>query len=180
GSQYVLTRHNVGFMLVDYLAESLGANFRGGRGEYVYASVNLAQKKVYLVKPVTYMTLSGYGVRQAADYWRVETDRLLVVYDDFHLQFGKIRLRASGSDGGHKGMRSIIETFGTEDIMRLRIGIGQPDLVEDPVQFVLSNFTRQEQKHLPELLEVCSQAVEVFLEKGIEAAMNQFNSQTFI
>ena len=180
GPRYAMTRHNIGFMVVDYLAERLDAGFKAGRGDYFYAAVQSGQHKLYLVKPTTYMNLSGHGVRQAVDYWKVELDRLLVIYDDFNLPFGKIRLRATGSDGGHKGMRSLIQVFGTEDIARLRVGIGRDGENQDAADFVLSNFPRKELKELPALLEICSDAVDVFVKDGIEKAMNRFNSQTIV
>ena len=175
GEKYRQTRHNVGFMAVDYLAGHFGERFQAGRGEYLYAKTRLGGKNIYLVKPVTFMNLSGYGLRQAVDYWKVELNRVLVIYDDFQLPFGKIRLRASGSDGGHKGMRSIIEVFRTEDIQRLRIGIGRDDVPGDAVNFVLGRLSGQEMRALPDILNTCADAIEIVIKNGIAAAMNRFN-----
>ncbi len=175
GAEYALTRHNVGFLAADTLAERHGANFSAGRGEFVYASLRIGGIPVLIVKPLTFMNLSGHGLRQALEYWKVPLERVLVIYDDYHLPFGRIRLRASGSDGGHKGMRSIIEVFDSEDIARLRVGIGQEEFRGDAVKFVLSRFSRVEQKRLPEILETCADAAEVVVREGIETAMNRYN-----
>ncbi len=177
GPEYALTRHNVGFLVADFLADRYQTAFKAGRGDYLYAQFRLAGAAVYLIKPMTYMNLSGHGVRQALEYWKVPLERLLVVYDDYHLPFGKIRLRASGSDGGHKGMRSIIDVFQTEDIMRLRVGIGQEEYRGDSVKFVLAQFSRKEQKQLPVILEACADAAEMVVTDGIEKAMNRYNHQ---
>ncbi|MDQ7066154.1 MAG: aminoacyl-tRNA hydrolase [candidate division KSB1 bacterium] len=180
GPEYALTRHNVGFMVADFLADRHLAGFKAGRGELVFAQFRLADTTVYLVKPLTYMNLSGHGVRKALDYWNVPLERLLVVYDDYHLPFGKIRLRASGSDGGHKGMRSIIDVFGTEDIARLRVGIGQDEYRGDAVKFVLAQFSRKEKKLLPRILEASADAAEIVVREGIEKAMNAYNHQFLV
>jgi len=175
GEKYKQTRHNIGFMAIEHLAGRADARFQAGRGEYVYAQIRLGGKRVYLVKPLMFMNLSGHALRQAVDYWKVELERVLVVYDDFQLPFGKIRLRASGSDGGHKGMRSIIEVFRTEDVQRLRIGIGRDGGPADAVNFVLSKFSREEMQALPEILATSAEAIETVVKNGIATAMNRFN-----
>jgi len=175
GEKYRQTRHNIGFMAVDHLAGQSGDRFQAGRGEYLYARTRVEGENVYLVKPLTFMNLSGHGLRQAVDYWKVELNRVLVVYDDFQLPFGKIRLRASGSDGGHKGMRSIIEVFKTEDIQRLRIGIGRDGEPADAVNFVLGRFSGKEMQALPGILETCADAIAIVVNHGIATAMNRFN-----
>lgn len=175
GARYARTRHNVGFMVVDRIAEMEGASFRASRGNYVYASVPAFRARLLLVKPLSFMNLSGGPVRQALDYWKVPLEQLLVVYDDLALPFGKLRLRSAGSDGGHKGMRSIITSFGTESISRLRIGIGRENVIEDAADFVLTDFSKDERTGLPEVLQRAVEAIEVFVRKGITEAMNQFN-----
>ncbi len=177
GADYALTRHNVGFMVADCLAEKYDTEFQAGRGDYIYAPLRINASTVYVVKPLTYMNLSGRAVHQAVEAWKIPISNLLIVYDDYHLPFGKIRLRPGGSDGGHKGMRSVIYTLERDDIPRLRVGIGHEDFDGDAVKFVLSQFSRKEKKLLPTVLDLCCSAIETFILRGIETAMNRFNHQ---
>jgi len=177
GSEYAATRHNIGFMVVDRLAERWRVRFRGGRGEYVAGESDVGGQEVALVKPVTYMNLSGVAVSDAVARYGIELSRLLVIHDDIHLPYGKLRLRPQGSDGGHNGVASIIYHLGTEAFPRLRVGVGAAFPKNQRVHYVLSPFTPEEQKELPLLIEAAADAAVVFVNEGLNAAMNKFNPE---
>lgn len=174
GRQYATSRHNVGFMTVDLLARSLGLRFVRGRARTMQAAAVVGFRRIVLAKPLTYMNLSGYGVASLAGYYRIAPAQVLVVCDDMDLPLGALRLRAQGSSGGHNGLQSIIDTLGTREFPRLRLGIGRPASVT-PVDFVLSRFSRPETAILRETLPAASAAIRLYLESGIEKAMNDFN-----
>ncbi len=173
GQKYAWTRHNVGFMVIDSLAERQNESFRSGRGNYLYCQTMLAGEKVILLKPMTYMNLSGEAYHHASQYWDIPVTNSLVVCDDFHLPFGTLRLRPGGSAGGQKGLDSILRQAGTRDVPRLRIGIG--GRFSSASSYVLSDFNKNEKEKLPELIAPAMEAVEVFVGQGIEKAMTQFN-----
>ena len=174
GKEYQWTRHNVGFLVLDYLARRHGLSYKKGRGQYVEASFHLNGERIVAAKPLTYMNLSGTAVQELVRFYKLESlDHLLVVLDDFHLPFGTLRFRKSGSDGGQKGLRSIIERLQTQDFPRLRVGIGNH--VGDPRSFVLQKFSPQELEKLPTILQYAVEGIETFIVHGIETAMNQFN-----
>ncbi len=175
GPEYAHTRHNIGFMVVEALARRYGATFRPSRqARAEVAEIRIDDERVVLVKPLTYMNLSGEAVRPLLQWYRLTPDRLLVVYDDLDLPFGRLRIRPRGSSGGHGGMRSIIEHLGTEAFPRLRIGIGRP--VGPARVYVLQPFTPEEQAQVPAIIERAVQAVETIIREGLEAAMNRFNA----
>jgi PTH1 family peptidyl-tRNA hydrolase len=173
GRRYQDTRHNIGFIVLDYIALNAGIPFKCGKGDYYYAETKINGERIMLVKPTTYMNLSGMAINQVCGYYKLSGDALLMVYDDFQLPFGTIRFRKSGSDGGHKGIKSIIETLGTTRINRLRIGIGNP--LSDAVDFVLSAFDRIEQKVLTDLLPIISDGITCWIKEGIDKAMTVYN-----
>jgi PTH1 family peptidyl-tRNA hydrolase len=174
GSQYVRTRHNVGWRVVDRIADRAGwdgrgrqrdaSNVVGGR----YRSLDLT-----LVKPLTYMNESGLAVRKVLARERAPLSDLLVVADDFALPFGKLRFREGGGAGGHNGLRSIIDELGTEKFSRLRVGIGEPD--RTAIDHVLSTFTPDEAARLDELVDAAADAVEAWAREGTNKAANRFN-----
>lgn len=175
GAKYARTRHNVGYMVADALAEKLEIGFSPGTGPYVFASGKTGDRELCLIKPATYMNHSGEAVAHAAAAWQVSLDALLIVYDDFHLPFGTLRARPQGGDGGHNGMASIIEHLGSQRIARLRVGIGVEEIGEDAAGFVLSEFTDAEAKHLKSIINACVLAVETHVREGIAKTMNRFN-----
>lgn len=171
GPEYERTRHNVGFRLADRLVGEADSSWRDFKGLGVAAK----RGEVWVVKPMTYMNESGQFVRAFAAYHNVSPSELLVVYDELALPLGKLRLRKKGSAGGQKGMLSILQHFGTEEIARLRIGIGpQPERM-DSADFVLSRFRSAEEKELDAALDLAVDAVEAVRDKGLDAAMNRFN-----
>lgn len=174
GREYLLTRHNIGFMVVDKIAFLHKATFQNDRLADI-AEFNYKGKQIFLIKPTTYMNLSGKAVR----YWKqalgVSQENLLVITDDVALPFGKIRLRSKGSDGGHNGLKNIQEMLQTQDYSRMRIGIGNNYPKGKQAEYVLSPFSEEEQRVLPIILETASQAVITFCLEGISSAMNKFN-----
>lgn len=185
GKQYAQTRHNCGFMVVEALATrwhvSLATDrrFQGRWGE---ASLTLpsGRQKIRLICPETYMNRSGQSVRSLIDWFKLDPQRVLVVYDDMAIPFGRLRLRPSGSAGGHNGMKSMIEHLGGSEWPRLRVGVGSPEAVSshaDVVGHVLGGFAPGEQKQLPEVIATAADCVEAVLKVGLELAMSRYNAR---
>jgi len=175
GEKYRRTRHNAGFMVVDELAQrlELGPVERIDEGWAVKTEV--AGERVVLVKPQSFMNRSGPVVEAALRYFNAEPDRLVVISDDVALPLGSLRIRARGSHGGQNGLRSIIETIGTEEFPRLRFGIGSADPVIDLAGYVLSDFTDSEILRVQDMVAKAADAVLALVEHGVEHAMNAFN-----
>ncbi|NKB67908.1 MAG: aminoacyl-tRNA hydrolase [Candidatus Latescibacteria bacterium] len=174
GPRYATTRHNIGFAVVDQLAGSAGADWVAEAAtRSQWSMVEWAGVVAALVKPQTYMNSSGLTVAALLEKWPVETQDILVLLDDFLLQSGRLRFRRKGSDGGHNGLASVIEELGTRDIPRLRLGIGQPGPDEEIIDYVLSPFASAED--LAELTDKGCAAVDMYMQEGIEPAMNHFN-----
>jgi PTH1 family peptidyl-tRNA hydrolase len=175
GSQYEKTRHNVGWMVLDRLADRAGWSGRGrNRDAAAIVQGRFNGLDLVLVKPLTFMNESGLAVRKVLARQRAPLNEMLVVVDDFALPFGKLRFREGGSAGGHNGLRSIVDELGTEKFSRLRVGIGQPDA--DAIDHVLSQFTRGEKVRLSELLDASADAVETWAREGVNKAANHFNA----
>ena len=176
GQKYAGSRHNVGFMTAEVLEKRLGIRIDRLRFKALTAQATLGNEKVLLMKPQTYMNLSGDAVQPAAAFYKVPSERVLVVSDDVSLPTGKLRIRASGSAGGHNGLKSIIARLGTEDFPRLKIGVGSPPNKEfEMVDWVLSGFHGQDAKDIAAATDRAADALESILSEGIERAMNRFN-----
>lgn len=176
GKAYEKTRHNIGFRVLDFIAQQDDIVFTRESHLYLGAQSQWDGKSVFFMKPLTYMNHSGLAVQHWVQQYTLEDfSHLMVVVDDLQLPFGTLRMRRKGSDGGHKGLRSIIKHMGRQDFPRLRIGIG--DAVEDAVTFVLSSFHPDEEIQLPKILQAASSAIRTFVCDGIEHAMNRFNGQ---
>ena len=173
GRRYLYTRHNIGFLTIDYFLENYKIPLHAGKGDYYYGEVEIGDEKVMLVKPVTFMNRCGLALKQIIDNFSLSTGDILVICDDFHLPFGTLRFRARGSDGGHNGIRSIIYELGTDNFNRLRFGIGDDFL--DSIKFVLSKFSKQEKAKLDELIQIAAEGVIYWSKNGIENTMNAFN-----
>lgn len=174
GLAYRNTRHNAGFMVVDLVADRLKAPIRRRGPKALLGEGRLDDFRVILAKPQTYMNNSGEAVRALLDYYRLSPTDLLVVCDDVNLPLGRLRLRARGSAGGHNGLKSIIAHLGTEEFPRLRLGVGTPEPGE-MVDHVLGRFAKAERDLLREQVGRAADAVECFLQAGIDEAMNRFN-----
>jgi PTH1 family peptidyl-tRNA hydrolase len=172
-SRYKGTRHNVGFAVVDLLTESSGVGRPQHRFQAEVIEWRLGEHKVFLAKPETFMNLSGQAVRQVMDFYQVPQENLLVVCDDINLPLGKLRFRASGTHGGHNGLRDIQSHLGTTGYSRLRIGVGAPQ--DEAVEHVLGRFRASERPVIDDSLHLAAQAVETWILNGIEASMNQYN-----
>jgi peptidyl-tRNA hydrolase, PTH1 family len=177
GKQYESTRHNVGFMAVEAFARRAGVSGKTeSRFNALVGSGKYRGKGLILAQPLTFMNLSGEAVSKLMKYYDIPPEQLLVIYDEAALPFGKIRLRPSGSDAGQKGMKSIIQCLGgNQNIPRLRIGIGGPPAKMAMPDYVLGKFDVEERKDLPQILEAAMDAIECWLENGMEAAMAQYN-----
>lgn len=176
GAQYAHTRHNIGFDALDLLAERHRLEFRGKRANSLIAEGSIGGQRVALVKPQTYMNLSGQAVTSLRSWYKIEPAReLLVVYDDMDLPFGKLRLRERGSAGTHNGMRSIVAQLGGGEFPRLRVGIDQPPGKMDAAAYVLGRFSKEQAAELPFLLDASANAMELVVSQGLTAAMNKVN-----
>ncbi|MBP5403714.1 MAG: aminoacyl-tRNA hydrolase [Elusimicrobiaceae bacterium] len=175
GPEYERTRHNVGFRMVDAAASKWGVQWQPWQKLGVYGKVSVAGCDVFLLKPHTYMNLSGQAVSSLARFYKITPDRVIVCFDDVSLEVGKLRLRGSGSAGGQKGMKNIIEQMGTDKIARLRCGIGPKPEKFDLVNFVLGKFSRQEEELLEPALTRAVCALESYFKDGLQKAMNEFN-----
>ena len=176
GGQYAGTRHNIGFDGVDALAERHRLEFRGKRANSLIAEGTIGGQRVALVKPQTFMNLSGQAVSNLRGWYKIDPAReLLVVYDDLDLPFGKLRLRERGSAGTHNGMRSIVGQLGGSEFPRLRVGIDQPPGKMDAAAYVLGRFRKEEEAELPALIDTICDAAELVVREGLTAAMNRYN-----
>lgn len=175
GEEYALTRHNIGYMVVDMILRKYRGKFERGGGKFLSAHVKIGGNDVILLRSRTYMNDSGLGANAALRAHDLKPSELLVISDDFAIPFGALRIRKTGSDGGHNGLASIIEVLGTKDIARMRIGIGPLPTHASIVDFVLTNFLPDEQKLLPQLLETAQEATTFAVVRGLERAMELFN-----
>lgn len=173
GYKYTFTRHNVGFLVIDKFLEDKDVKKEINERTFIGYIIEYCKKKISIIKPMTYMNLSGKAVEDAFERFDTTVGEMLVVYDDVDLEVGKIRLRARGSSGGHKGMASILHTLGTEDVPRLRIGIGRGE--EEITRYVLSNFGENEIPIMTDVIEIAAKAIEVFLRDGVNKAMTLYN-----
>ena len=171
GPDYASTRHNIGFATVDFFAQAAGAVFE--RQSKWDATVAKASHAI-LVKPLTFMNRSGSALAAVADFYKITSTEILVVLDDFALPLGRLRIRESGGPGGHNGLESVIVSFGSEDIPRLRLGIGDaPE--RSSVDYVLSPFFEEEKPKMKAMVERAAEAIKCAIDNGITSAMNQFN-----
>ncbi len=176
GREYEKTRHNCGFRAMDILAQKLGSKLDKAKFQGLYCQVNYKGKKLLLLKPQTFMNLSGRSVLQLSTYFHVPPQRIIVMFDDISLVPGKLRIRSDGSAGGHNGIKSIIAELGSQDFPRVKIGVGaKPHPDYDLADWVLSAFTSLEEKALGPALERAADAALTIIDQGTQAAANRFN-----
>ena len=179
GKDYAHTRHNVGFRALDLLADKLGCKVDKGKFQGLYGQAVYGGRKLFLLKPQTYMNLSGRSVLQLSAYFNIPPQRIIVLFDDISLVPGRLRIRADGSAGGHNGIKSIIAELGSQDFPRVKIGVGgkaHPE--QDLVDHVLSGFSSLEEKALSSALERAADAALCVIEKGVPETANRYNGST--
>lgn len=177
GPEYAGNRHNAGFMVVDALAERIGARFRVHKGRAETAVGRLADRQVVLVKPRSFMNLSGGPVAAVRDFYKVPLDRVVAVHDELDLDFGVLRVKRGGGAGGHNGLRSLTRSLGGPDYLRVRFGIGRPPGRMDPAAYVLRDFSTAERADLGVELERAADAIESLIRDGLAATQNEIHAQ---
>lgn len=174
--KYKNTRHNTGFMFLDFLAQKLNIELNKNKFKSLVASGVINDKKVLLIKPQTYMNLSGEAVKLASDFYKIKPENIIVIFDDISLEIGKLRIRQKGSAGGHNGIKNIIEQLGIDKFPRIKIGIGDRNNKEmDLKDYVLSNFSDEEMQKINFSISNAAKAIELIIDKNIEKAMNLYN-----
>ncbi len=177
GRQYTGTRHNVGFMMLDYLAETFHMNFTDSKWKALVSKGFVWNESVVLLKPETFMNLSGRAVSQAVRFYKLNPADVIVIHDDLDMEFGRIKITAGGGDGGHKGIRSSIEHLGTKDFPRVKIGIGRPASPVLPEKYVLGKFDVAERETIEEKKSIVLEGLKIMLQQGIGAAMTVINQK---
>ena len=175
GKEYANTRHNIGFLAADALEKRAGVKFNKLRYRALTGEVTLGGQRVLVVKPQTYMNLSGEAVKLAGGFYKIPPEHILVLYDDISLPLGKLRIRASGSAGGHNGIKNIIAHLGTDAFPRIKVGVGAPAQPDGMVDWVIGNFTASERKVVDTAIEKALDAAECVIEHGVSEAQNRFN-----
>ena len=176
GREYEKTRHNCGFRAVDVIAEKLGCKIDRLKYQGLYCQTTYGGSKLFLLKPQTYMNLSGRSILQLSAYFSIPPQRIIVLFDDISLPPGRLRIRADGSAGGHNGIKSIISELGSQDFPRVKIGVGaKPEPERDLADWVLSNFSANEEKDLASALENAADAALCIIDKGVAESANRYN-----
>ena len=173
--EYSKTRHNMGFNTINKLAEKYNIEVKQKKFQALYGSGIINNEKVILLKPQTYMNLSGNSVKEVIDFYKIDLKNLIVIYDDMDIEPGKIKIRKKGSAGGHNGMKSIIQQIGTENFGRIRIGIGRPTHKGDEINYVIGAIPEDEVLKLEDGTEKAKEAVVDLIKNGIDDAMNKYN-----
>lgn len=173
GKEYDNTRHNIGFEVIDYIADKYNIELNRVKFKGVYGEGFIQNKKIILLKPTTYMNLSGESIREVVNFYKLTEAEVIVLYDDINLEIGRLRIREKGSAGGHNGIKSIITNLSTDIFPRIKIGVGQPK--GDLIAHVLGKFSKEEQEVLKESMEASTLAVEIILKEDTKEAMNKLN-----
>ena len=177
GPEYAKTRHNCGFRALDILAQKLGCKVDKGKFEGLYGQTTYEEHKLFLLKPLTYMNLSGRSVLQLSAYFNIPPQRIVVIFDDISLDIGRLRIRSNGSAGGHNGIKSIISQLGSQDFPRVKVGVGaKPNPDFDLADWVLSAFSASEEKSLQAALDRAADAALCIVSQGTMEAANRFNA----
>ncbi|GII21229.1 aminoacyl-tRNA hydrolase [Planosporangium mesophilum] len=181
GPEYAGNRHNAGFLVADLLAKRVGARFSRNRRVVAEAAegrlgVGVDAPRLVLVKPMTYMNLSGGPVAGLAQFYKVPVGRIIAIHDELDIPYGQLRLKIGGGEGGHNGLRSMSRSLGSKEYVRVRFGIGRPPGRQDPADYVLSDFSSAERKELDYLVDRAADAVEAVVERGLETAQNTYHA----
>ncbi|MDQ0216195.1 PTH1 family peptidyl-tRNA hydrolase [Oikeobacillus pervagus] len=175
GPRFDGTRHNIGFEVIDELASRFGVTLNQAKHKGIYSSIQKGTEKLILLKPLTYMNLSGESIGEVMRYYKIETKDLLIIYDDLDLPVGKIRLRQKGSAGGHNGIKSTIAHVGTQNFNRIRIGVDRPKGDIPVPDYVLGKFSKEERVMMNEMVQKSADACEAWIEQPFIEVMNEFN-----
>ncbi|MBS5062468.1 MAG: aminoacyl-tRNA hydrolase [Hungatella hathewayi] len=175
--EYDKTRHNVGFSVIDVLADRIGIDVSEKKHRALCGKGMLEGQKVILAKPQTFMNLSGESVRAMVDFYKVSPDEVIIVYDDISLEPGQLRIRTKGSAGGHNGIKNIIAHLGTQEFPRIKVGVGEKPKYMDLADYVLSRFSKGEQELMDDAFREAADAVTMMISEGMDAAMNHFNAK---
>ena len=170
-SEYAHTRHNMGFDTINELAKNNNINITKTKFKALYETGIIQNEKVILLKPQTYMNLSGEAIKEARDFYNVKPEEIIVIYDDIDIEKGKIKLRKKGGPGSHNGMKSVVQELNTTDFIRIRVGIGQPEFKSDMINYVIGKVPEEEQKILQQGTKKAAEAIEEILKNGIDIAM---------
>ena len=177
GTEYAATRHNIGFDMVTYLSDQYNIPLRSRENKAIVGKGMIGGQKVMLAQPQTFMNLSGESVRAMLDYYKLDVDELIIIYDDISLPVGQIRVRPKGSAGGHNGIKSIIQHLRTEEFARIRIGVGAKPEGGDLVKHVLGRFSREEDAMIRDVFSLAEEALLAMLEDDVASAMNRVNGR---
>ena len=175
--EYENTRHNMGFNVIDKIAKDCDIKISQSKFKGLYTIENLYDEKVLFLKPQTYMNLSGNSVVEFKSFYKIENNNIIVIYDDLDLEEGTIRIRKKGGPGTHNGMKSVTKCLGTEDFIRVRVGIGKPKENEDIIKYVIGPISNKTKENLEKGINVAAEAVLSILKEGIDIAMNQYNGK---
>lgn len=173
GQEYKATRHNIGFDVIDIISSKYNIELNRKKFKGIYGEGRIKDEKVILLKPTTYMNLSGESIREIVDFYKISPENIIVAYDDISLHIGRLRVRAQGSAGGHNGIKSIISSIGTDSFPRVKVGVGGPK--DNLVSHVLGKFSNEERKVVDETLDMAAATVICILTEGVNSAMNKFN-----
>ncbi len=173
GKEYDRTRHNIGFEIIDYISDKYNIDINRIKFKGAYGEGFINNKKVILLKPQTFMNLSGDSIREIMNFYKLSEDEVVVIYDDISLEIGKIRIREKGSAGGHNGIKSIISNLGSDKFPRVKVGVGAP--AHDLVSHVLGKFSVDEWSHMEKVMPVVCESVEEMLKSDVKSAMNKYN-----
>ena len=175
--EYDKTRHNVGFSVIDVLADQIGIDVSEKKHRALCGKGMLEGQKVILAKPQTFMNLSGESVRAMVDFYKVSPDEVIIIYDDISLEPGQLRIRTKGSAGGHNGIKNIIAHLGTQEFPRIKVGVGEKPKYMDLADYVLSRFSKGEQELMDDAFREAADAVAMMISEGRDVAMNHFNAK---
>jgi peptidyl-tRNA hydrolase, PTH1 family len=175
GDRYARHRHNVGAMVLSSLSD---ARFKSHKSGCLVAEISLGGRRVMLARPMTYMNESGQAVRKLLDWYKVPLDRLVVIHDELDIRFGEVRIKRGGGTAGHNGLKSIVAHLGSQDFLRVRVGVSRPPGAQDPADYVVSDFSAAQRKDLEDVIGRAADAVESILAEGPERAMNVINERS--
>lgn len=177
GGEYAQTRHNIGFLVVEALADTASLSFTKNKFDALFTRIRLGKENVFLVKPMSYMNRSGFPVQRLASFYKIPLQDIIVVHDDMDLSFGTLKINQGRGHGGHNGVRSIIDLSGGNDFVRVRVGVGHPGVRDGVTGHVLGKFSQEEQASLGDTVKSAVKACRLILSQGVVKAMNRFNSR---